>query len=69
MKSIVLGTRGSRLALVQARYVAAALGGEPGSIETKIIRTRGDILREMRFSDQLDKGFFTTELERALADG
>ena len=69
MRQLVLGTRGSRLALAQARAVAASLGGEDAGIELRIIQTRGDRLREMRFSEQLDKGFFTTELERALSDG
>jgi hydroxymethylbilane synthase len=69
MSGLIIGTRGSRLALAQARAVASSLGGEAAGIELKIIQTRGDLLREMRFSEQLDKGFFTTELERALSAG
>ena len=69
MKPLVLGTRGSRLALVQAHAMADALGGEAEGITLKIVQTRGDRLREMRFSEQLDKGFFTTELETSLSVG
>jgi hydroxymethylbilane synthase len=69
MSGLVIGTRGSRLAMAQARAVAASLGGEDAGVVLRIIQTRGDRLREMRFSEQLDKGFFTTELERALSSG
>ena len=68
-RPLKIGTRGSRLALAQARAVAASLGGESAGVSLEIMQTRGDRLREMRFSEQLDKGFFTTELEQALADG
>ncbi len=68
-RPLKIGTRGSRLALAQARAVAESLGGESAGVSLEIMQTRGDRLREMRFSEQLDKGFFTTELEQALADG
>jgi len=71
--TIVLGTRGSALALAQAEIVRAALvSRHPGlGIETKIIRTIGDERLDVRLSDPgpLDKGLFTKELESALLDG
>ena len=67
--SIVIGTRGSRLALAQAHATAAALGGEEAGVRIEIIRTRGDRLREVSLQAQIDKGFFTSELEEALLEG
>ena len=59
--SIVLGTRGSALALAQARIVAAQLGGE---VEIRVIRTEGD--RSDRPLHELGDGVFVTALEAAL---
>jgi hydroxymethylbilane synthase len=59
---IRLGTRGSLLALAQARLVAAALGGE---VELVPIATSGDRSR----GAVLDKSRFVKELEEALLAG
>jgi hydroxymethylbilane synthase len=56
-----IGTRGSRLALVQARAVAAALGGETELVE---ITTAGDVDRARG-----DKSRWTGALEAALVAG
>ncbi|MGA9859398.1 MAG: hydroxymethylbilane synthase [Solirubrobacteraceae bacterium] len=56
-----LGTRGSALALVQARWVAERL---PGEVEIVEITTLGD-----RGASALDKSRWVSELERALLDG
>jgi len=63
---IRLGTRGSMLALAQARWVADRLGG----CELVAIETAGDRDRDRRF-DQIGDGraVFTREIERALLDG
>jgi hydroxymethylbilane synthase len=53
-----LGTRGSALALAQAKVVAKALGGA----EIVPIKTSGD-------RDSADKSRFVKEIERALLDG
>lgn len=70
MKTLVLGTRGSDLALVQTRDVAARLGrAHPGLIlEEMIIKTTGDKRLDVSLSapGSLDKGLFTKELEEAL---
>ena len=56
-----LGTRGSALALAQARWVAERL---PGDVELVEITTAGDLDRE-----QGDKSRWTGALERALVRG
>ena len=70
-EKIVLGTRGSDLALTQARLVESALRMRWAEleIETKIIKTRGDERKgdfEMVDLRAGRKGLFTGEIERAL---
>lgn len=71
--TLILGTRGSDLALVQTRDVAARLGrAHPGlALEEKIIRTTGDKRLDVSLSSpgSLEKGLFTKELEEALLGG
>lgn len=66
---LVIGTRGSDLALWQARHVQGLLGGAERGVGLEIIRTRGDQMLDVPLQNQLDKGFFTKELEVALAGG
>ena len=70
MKTLILGTRGSELALVQTRDVAARLGqAHPGlALEETIIKTTGDKRLDVSLSapGSLEKGLFTKELEEAL---
>ncbi len=75
-ESLILGTRGSELALRQTEMVTAALqAAHPGlRVERKIISTIGDQRPDLRFREftdgpHLDKGIFTKELELALAAG
>jgi hydroxymethylbilane synthase len=67
-----LGTRGSRLALWQARAVQAALaaahGVAEGEIEIVTIKTSGDQVRDRPLADLGGKGLFTKEIEEALLD-
>ena len=67
-----LGTRGSRLAMAQAREAASALAQVlgPGSVEMVEIRTKGDAISERRPAGHLvvGDGQFTGELEQALRD-
>ena len=65
---MIIGTRGSELALWQARHIQARLGGEQAGVALQIIKTSGDKLLEIPLQQQTDKGFFTKELEVALAD-
>jgi len=73
MKPIILGTRGSPLALIQTRQVMADLKKAwPGrNFEIHVIKTEGDKLSERVPAEpvKLGKGLFTAELERALIDG
>ena len=55
-----IGTRGSALALVQARFVASRLEGA----EIEVVRTSGD-----RGAKQDDKSRWVAELEQALLAG
>lgn len=71
MGLIVLGSRGSELALVQTRQVEAALrlAWRELAIETRIIVTRGDERAEPADRRAGRKGLFTREIERALLAG
>src|SRR5215467_1367821 len=68
-----IGTRGSPLALVQARAVrarlAAAIGVEEDGIELVVIQTTGDIIQDRTLAEEGGKGLFTKEIEEALLDG
>ena len=68
-----IGTRGSPLALAQARAVrdrlAAAHGWVPDAIEVRAIRTSGDLIQDRPLADAGGKGLFTKEIEQALIDG
>jgi hydroxymethylbilane synthase len=68
-----IGTRGSALALVQARTVAARLAAAAGldaaQVEIVVIRTTGDIIQDRPLSEEGGKGLFTKEIEEALLDG
>lgn len=66
-----IGTRGSRLALAQARIAAEALAPTTGSAELVPISTRGDAIsvRQPRAGWVETDGQFTRELERALLEG
>lgn len=75
---IILGTRGSELALRQTEMVTAMLRERHPHllIERKVIATAGDKRPDLRFSEFskgaapiLDKGIFIKELESALAAG
>ena len=74
MTRVVLGTRGSALALAQAQLTEEALRRAFPSIETerRIFVTRGDQkldLSLLRAGDAGGKGLFTRELEDALLEG
>jgi hydroxymethylbilane synthase len=68
-----IGTRGSPLALVQARSVRARLvqdlGLDEQAMEFVIIRTTGDAIQDRPLAEEGGKGLFTKEIEEALQDG
>ncbi len=68
--TLTIGTRGSDLALWQARRVAELIGERLGiPCQLTIIRTRGDRIQHVAFQKMEGKGFFTKELQQALLDG
>jgi hydroxymethylbilane synthase len=66
-----LGTRGSRLALAQARAVERGLTASDPTIRIEIveIQTSGDRIHDVPLGPSLGQAFFTKELEDALLEG
>ena len=64
-----LGTRESRLALVQSGSVAAALRALGVEVEMVPIKTSGDRLAQVALADFGGKALFVKEIEEALLDG
>jgi hydroxymethylbilane synthase len=69
-----LGTRGSPLALAQARMVKAALlAAEPGlddaAVEIVVMSTQGDRVQDRPLAEIGGKGLFTEEIEAGLLQG
>ena len=69
--AIVIGSRGSQLALVQANTMADALrDAAPGlAVTIEVIHTKGDKIRDTPLAQIGGKGLFTKELEVALTEG
>ena len=69
--SLIIGTRGSRLALVQAHSVARDLeAGQGGlSVQVRVLKTKGDSDRKASLDTFGGEGVFVKELERALVSG
>jgi hydroxymethylbilane synthase len=71
--ALVIGTRGSPLALRQAHEtqdrLAAALGWEPVQLPLSVIKTTGDVIQDRPLSEAGGKGLFTKELDVALLEG
>ena len=72
-REVVIGTRGSALALIQTELVRAALVAQhPGlSVAVQRITTRGDAILDRSIATAAinDKGLFIGEIEAALRDG
>lgn len=67
--NVRIGTRGSKLALWQAQYIAGLL--EAGGLQTEIviIETKGDKIQDRSLAKIGSKGVFTEELEEQLRSG
>jgi len=65
---LVIGTRGSKLALFQANLVKSKLEKAYPTLEVviNIIKTKGDKILDIALSKIGDKGFFTKEIQDAL---
>ena len=66
---IIIGTRGSELALWQANFIKDRLAEIGLDSELKIIKTQGDKILNLSFDKLEGKGFFTKELEEELLNG
>ena len=67
---LVVGTRGSNLALVQTNWVVEQLKKNNPDIEfeIKIIKTKGDLIKDLPLDKIGDKGLFVKEIEKSLLD-
>ncbi|MGV8122955.1 MAG: hydroxymethylbilane synthase [Candidatus Xenobiia bacterium LiM19] len=67
---LIIGSRGSRLALLQAELVASELARHfDGEIEIRVIKTTGDTIQDVPLSRIGSKGLFVKEIESALLQG
>lgn len=67
---LIIGTRGSKLALWQSNYIAGLLKEIfPVEVELKIIKTQGDKILDVPLAKVGGKGLFVKEIEVALAGG
>ena len=69
--TIIIGTRGSRLALWQANWVKSRLTStDPSlSVQLEIIKTKGDKILDAPLATVGGKSLFVKEIEEALLDG
>jgi hydroxymethylbilane synthase len=71
--AILIGTRGSPLALWQANHVRRRLaemhGLDDGAVELEVITTSGDRIQNKALRDFGGKGLFTKEIDEALLNG
>ena len=70
-QKIILGSRGSELALWQANFIKKEIEKKNKNVfvEIKIVKTKGDKILDVALSKIGDKGLFTKELETSLLDG
>lgn len=69
MPTLILGTRGSKLALWQAHHVRATLEAHDIEVHLQEITTKGDRVLDVPLAEIGDKGLFTKELDLALLEG
>lgn len=71
MMKVVVGTRGSNLALTQTNWVISQLKNYHPDVEfeVKIIKTKGDLIQNVALEKIGDKGLFVKEIEQQLLDG
>lgn len=66
---IIIGSRGSQLALWQANWVKEQLTAAGHEIEIRVIKTTGDKMQNLPLTGSGTKGLFIKEIEEALLDG
>ncbi len=68
-RPLIVGTRGSQLALRQAGIVAGRLREAGWPAELKVIATEGDRNQQLSLRGTAGAGLFVRDIERALLDG
>ncbi len=68
-KTLTIGSRGSPLALWQARFIAVQLAKAGVESRVEIIKTTGDHMQSASLALAGGKGLFTKEIEEALLSG
>src|ERR1700748_3233813 len=68
-RTLIIGTRGSELALWQANFVKDSLAAIGITAELKIIKTQGDRILNLSFDKLEGKGVLTKDLEEELLAG
>src|SRR5215471_4920863 len=68
MTRLRIGSRGSQLALWQARHISDLLRAQGHEVELEIIKTTGDKILDVALAKVGTKGMFTKEIEEALAE-
>jgi hydroxymethylbilane synthase len=71
VEKLRIGSRGSALALWQARYVRdrlRCLPGGPAAVEILVIKTSGDRIQDRALLEVGGKGLFVKEIQQALLD-
>lgn len=65
---VIVGTRGSQLALTQTKWVVSQLekANPEHTFEIKIIKTKGDLIQNVALDKIGDKGVFVKEIEEQL---
>ena len=70
---LILGTRGSPLALAQAHMTAAAIeaaqGWAAGTVTIRIVKTTGDVVQDRPLAEVGGKAMWTKELDQVLLAG
>ena len=71
MSKIKIGTRGSKLALWQANFIASELKKNNPALEVELIKiqTQGDKILDAPLAKIGGKGLFTKEIENQMAEG
>lgn len=70
-QEVIIGSRGSALALSQSQALAQELAGHypQHDFQIRAIKTKGDLILDRPLADIGDKGLFVKEIQKALLDG
>lgn len=71
MEKIIIGTRGSRLSLIQTQIVVdkIKLIFPKLKVKVEVIKTLGDIKKDMKLDNMEQKGVFVNDIDRQLIEG